>query len=261
MREVKLDLDVVPAQPTEDFLDLAGAFGIEFETRDLEQLGLYLAMLLRANESFNLTAIKDPAEAWTRHLFDSLTLIPVLAELPDGGAVIDVGSGGGLPGLPLAICSPHLSFTLLEATGKKAEFLRRAVQTLGLANVAVVQERAERAGHDRGAKVSFGGVTARAGGHRESYDLAVARAVGPLAIIAELTLPFAKIGGRVALIKGQKAEEELAQGAAALHLLKAVHAATVDTPTGKIIVLEKPSATPRSYPRADGEPKRKPLGL
>lgn len=261
VREIELDLAVTPAAPTEDFFDLAGSFGIEFEPGDAEKLGLYLAMLMRANESFNLTAVKDQAEAWTRHIFDSLTLLPVLAELPENGLVIDVGSGGGLPGLPLAICSPQLRFTLLEATGKKAEFLRRAVEQLGLTNVRIAQERAERAGHDRGDKVSTGGTTARQGGLREAYDLAVARAVGPLATIAELTVPFVKVGGRAALIKGQKADEELAQAGPALHLLKAVHAATVDTPTGRIVILEKSSATPRMYPRPDGEPKRKPLGL
>lgn len=261
VREVELDLGVTPSKPTEDFFDLAGAFGIEFEPGDTDRLGLYLSMLLRANESFNLTAVKEEAEAWTRHIFDSLTLLPVLAELPEGGRVIDVGSGGGLPGVPLAICSPRLKFTLLEATGKKAEFLRRAVERLELTNVRVVQERAERAGHDRGEKVSTGGITAREGGLREAYDLAVARAVGPMATIAELTVPFVSIGGRVALIKGQKADEELAQAGPALHLLKVVHAVTVDTPTGRIVIFEKSSATPRMYPRPDGEPKRKPLGV
>ncbi|MCC6676288.1 MAG: 16S rRNA (guanine(527)-N(7))-methyltransferase RsmG [Phycisphaerales bacterium] len=261
MREVELDLNVAPAKPTEDFIDLAGSFGIEFEPGDTERLGHYLSMLMKANEAFNLTAVKDVGEAWMRHIFDSLTLLPVLAELPEGGRVIDVGSGGGLPGLPLAICSPQLRFTLLEATGKKAEFLRRAVEKLGLANVRIAQERAERAGHDRGDKVSAGGITTREGGLREAYDLAVARAVGPMATIAELTVPFVKIGGRVALIKGQKAEEELAQAGPALHLLKVVHAATVETPTGRIVILEKSSATPKMYPRPDGEPKRKPLGV
>lgn len=261
IREVELDLEVQPVAPTQDFLDLAGSFGIEFEPRDLEQLGLYLAMLMRANESFNLTAIKDPAEAWKRHLFDSLTLLPVLAELPDAARIIDVGSGGGLPGIPLAIASPLVHFTLLEATGKKAEFLRRAVEKLAIANTRVVQERAERAGHDRGEKVSIAGETTRQNALRETFDLAIARAVGPLATLAELTLPFVKVGGRAALIKGQKADEELEQAKPALHLLKAVHAATIDTPTGRIVVLEKSSATPKSYPRADGEPKRKPLGL
>jgi 16S rRNA (guanine527-N7)-methyltransferase len=175
--------------------------------------------------------------------------------------VIDVGSGGGLPGIPLAITRPDLTYTLLESTGKKADFLREAVKALGLGNVSVLAERAEVAAQDRGTRVSVGGGSHREGAHRESYDLVIARAVGRLAMLAELTVPFAKVGGRVALVKGQQAEEELTEAAEALHLLKALHAGTLETPTGRIVVLNKGAATPRIYPRADGEPKRAPLGI
>lgn len=248
-----------PLPPPPSFTDAAQAQGIEFEPGDLERLGLYLALLLDANKSFNLTAIRDPAEAWTRHILDSLTLLPFLAELSEGSQVIDVGSGGGLPGIPLAIALPTLNFTLLEATGKKAEFLRAATGALGLKNVRILAERAEQAGQDRGAKESIGALTHRTGAHREAYDVAIARAVGLLSVIAELAIPLVKKGGRVLLIKGQKADEELSQAAGALRLLNAVHAGTTDTPTGRIVVLEKHTATPRTYPRRDGEPKRSPL--
>lgn len=249
--------DPLPAAlaPTPEFLDAAAKLGLEFDAGDVERLGLYLSLLFSANESLNLTAVTDKAQAWTRHILDSLTLLPILAELPDQARVIDVGSGAGLPGLPLAIAMPHLRFSLLEATQKKADFLRSLVGTLSLANVEVLADRAERAAHDRGERTTSG----RAGGHREQYDAAIARAVGPLAVVAELTAPFAKVGGQVLLIKGQKAEEELASAKRALHELHVVHSGTVDTPTGRIVVLEKPSATPRTYPRADGEPKRSPL--
>lgn len=230
------------------FVEAARELGVEFEASDLERLGRYLAMLLAANEVVNLTAISDAEQAWTRHVLDSLTLMAPLSELEEGARVIDVGSGGGLPGIPLAICMGHLRFTLLEATGKKAQFLRAASAALGLTNVEVVNERAEAAGQDHR-------------DHRERYDAVVARAVGPMSVIAELTVPLAKEGtGRVLLVKGQRAEEELASAKAALHLLHAVHAGTIETPTGKIVVLEKPRKTPRAYPRAAGEPKRRPLG-
>jgi len=234
-----------PLVPPESFLTAAAELGIEFEPGDLERLGLYLALLLEVNKSFNLTAVTDPEQAWTKHILDSLTLIPLLAELPPGSRVIDVGSGGGLPGLPLAIVLPDLKFTLLEATGKKAEFLRHAVKSLGLANTNVVLGRAERTGQNEA--------------HRETYDTAVARAVGPTVVIAELTVPLIKIGGRVLLIKGQKAEEELASAKQGLHLLHATHAGTIQTPTGRVVVLDKGRKTPKAYPRADGEPKRAPL--
>lgn len=252
-----LDLSgVAAAEPPAEFLRLCEQQGIAFDPGDLERLGLYLALLLRANQQINLTAVREPDRAWIRHIFDSLTLLAPLADLPPGASVIDVGAGGGLPGVPLAVAMPHLRFTLLEATGKKADFLRAVCGPLHLRNVAVLEQRAERAGQDRGRK----GPAGREAGHRERYDAVVARAVGPMATVAELTIPFATVGGRVLLVKGERAEAELAAAGRALHLLNAVHAGTLQTPTGRIVVLEKRSATPRDYPRRDGEPKRRPLG-
>ncbi len=232
--------------PPGDFLAQASLFGIEFDAGEVEKLGAYLSLLLRTNQEFNLTAVTDPAAAWMRHIFDSLTLFPILGEaFPEGSRVIDVGSGGGLPGIPLAITMPSFAFTLLEATGKKASFLRRAAEELQLSNLTVVEMRAEKAGQSPE--------------HREHYDVAVARAVGPMSVIAELTVPLVKVGGRVLLIKGQKADEELAASKKALHSLHVRHERTIDTPTGRIVVLDKPRKTPAGYPRRDGEPKRAPL--
>jgi 16S rRNA (guanine527-N7)-methyltransferase len=241
-----------PLSPPQSFVPAARALGIEFEPGDLERLGRYLALLLSTNERFNLTAVTDPEQAWTRHVLDSLTLVPFLAELPPGGRVIDIGSGGGLPGVPLAIVLPQLRFTLLEATGKKAEFLRSCVDAVGLTNIGVLNARAERAGQDPE--------------HRERYDAVTARAVGPLSVLAEITVPFARPpegqnpSGRVLLIKGQKAPEELRDAKQALHILHAAHVGTFETPTGKVVVLEKLRKTPTRYPRREGEPKRPPLG-
>lgn len=239
------------------FIESAAGLGVEFEAGDVERLGAFLAILLDANTRMNLTAITDPDEAWHRHVLDALTLLPLLVELPEGGRVLDVGSGGGVPAIPLAIVCPHLRFTLLEATGKKAEFLRGAIGQLGLSNADVVRERAERAGQDRGERTGGG---EREGGMREAFDAVTARAVGRLAVVAELTAPFARVGGLVLLVKGQRADEELAEGAGAVELLGAAHAGTVDTPTGRVVVLEKVRPTPRTYPRREGEPKRAPLG-
>lgn len=248
--------DFAPVPPPDTFIPECSAAGIEFAPGEIESLSRYVGMLLGLNTTTNLTSVTEPAEVWRRHILDSLMLLPVLSELQDGATVIDVGSGGGLPGIPLAVVSPHVRFTLLEATGKKADFLREVCRILGLRNCEVLQERAERAAHDRGVK----GASRREGGRREAYDLVVARAVGRLNTLAELTVPFAKIGGRCALIKGAQAEAELAEAEIALRQLNAVYVCTVDSPTGKIVVLEKNSATPRIYPRADGEPKRAPLG-
>lgn len=251
-----------PIAPPAEFAKEAADLGIEFDPGDIEKLGSYLALLVRANDAMNLTAITEPAAMWRRHILDSLTLIQTLADLPEGSRVLDVGSGGGLPGIPLAVCVPGLRFTLLEATGKKAQYLARVAELLGLKNVAVVNERAERAAHDRGTpesrrKAAEAGESA---GHREVYDAVTARAVGRLATLLELTVPFCKTGGRVVLIKGEKAAEEVEEAKGALHALKAAYVDTITTPTGRIVVIEKSSATPRLYPRADGEPSRSPLG-
>lgn len=214
-------------------------------------------MLLHANTRMNLTAVRDPNEAWDKHIFDALTLMPLLSELEAGAGVIDIGSGGGLPGIPLAIAMPHLRFTLMDATAKKCDYLTQATAALGLTNTRVICARAEALGQDRGRKTATG----REDPHRECYDLAMARGVGPIAMLAELTLPLVKVGGLVLMTKGQRAEEELAQAKQALHMLHAAHAGTVDTPTGKVVVIEKLRRTPRDYPRRDGEPKRAPLGI
>ena len=239
-----------PLTPPDSFLAQAKDLALEFDDGDLARLGLYLALLLDANHAFNLTAIRDPAEAWTRHILDSLTLIPILAELPEHSRVIDVGSGGGLPGIPLAITMPSLRFTLLEATGKKAAFLGDLRVPLALNNTEVLNQRAESAAHMH-----------KAGGHREKYRAAIARAVGPLAVIAELTAGFVEVGGVVALIKGEKAEQELEEGAKACEMLGVSHVATIPTPTGRVVVLDKVKPISRMYPRPDGEPKRVPLGV
>ena len=234
--------------PTPAFLDAANELGVEFDPGDLERLGRYLALLLERNKITNLTAIKDPDACWIRHILDALTLLPLCAELPDGALVADVGSGGGAPALPLAIVEPRLRFTCIEATGKKADFLRETIAALGLDNVDVVNDRVETLG-------------ARGGLLRDRFDLVTARALGRITVAAELTTPLAKIGGLVAMIKGERADEELAEAKKALHMLCVTHVGTSQTPTGRIVAIEKRRPTPGKYPRRPGEPKRAPLGM
>lgn len=243
---------LAPIGAPERFLLAAAEAGIRFEPGEVERLGRYLAILLDANTRFNLTAIKDPDDAWEKHILDSLTLLPVLADLQgdDAGAVriADIGSGGGAPAIPLAIVMPTARFTLIESTAKKADFLRACAADLGLTNVEVLCERAETLG-------AHGSLL------RAQFDAVTARAVGRMAILAELAVPLAKVGGLVALVKGQQADAELEEAKQALYLLHASHAGTVDTPTGRIVVLEKRRTTPVDFPRKPGEPARAPLGV
>jgi 16S rRNA (guanine527-N7)-methyltransferase len=234
-------------QPPARFAEAAEAYGIEFDPGDLDKLGEFLSLLLEANTRFNLTAVTDPDEAWVKHVFDSLTLLPYVVSA-EATHVIDVGSGGGLPGVPLAIVLPEVDFTLLEATGKKADYLRDVAERMDLANVDVINDRAETIAHDRE-------------NHREQYDLVVARAVGRLVVLAELAVPLVRVGGHVAAIKGAKASTEIEEAGEALRLLHGEVVETSRTPTGTIVLIEKLRRSAKLYPRRPGEPKRAPLGV
>jgi len=235
--------------PPPAFSQACEAAGIKLSDVEREALGRYLWLLLDANTRFNLTAVREPAEAWMRHIFDSLTLLPHLAE-SEAGSLIDIGSGGGLPGIPLAICLPQMQFTLLEATGKKAKFLEDVAADLALDHVRVVNDRAETAGQARA--------------HRERYDLATARAVGPMRVMLEYTMPLLRVGGQLLAMKGRQAEAELDEAGDALMILgdgqvDVYGAFGEESGDAVIVVVTKQAATPKAYPRRPGEPKTNPL--
>jgi 16S rRNA (guanine527-N7)-methyltransferase len=234
----------------------AARFGIVLGADRLDRMARYVELLLARNQQLNLTRIVDPAEIERRHLLDSLTCaLPVLDRLvPAAGAAlrcIDVGSGGGLPGIPLAIAFPNLQVTLLESVGKKAAFLREAVETLGLTSVSVRTGRAEEA--------------AREQAERDVYDLVVARALAPLPVALELCLPFVRPGGLVVLPRGSDLAGQLADGEAAAGLLAARLRPPIllddpALPSGRsLVVADKLGPTPERYPRRPGMAAKRPL--
>ncbi len=229
------------------FHDACSTLGLQLSPDEIAQLGAYLEFLLETNKQFNLTAIREPDQAWMRHVLDSLSLLPHLGEVE---SVVDVGSGGGLPGVPLAIVQPERCFTLLEATGKKAKFLQGVATLLGSTNIQVINDRAETVGQNKQ--------------HRQRYDLAVARAVGPMRVLLELTLPLVKVGGRVLAMKGKQVEAELRDAGDALMALGAGQIELYEGLPGLaddavIVEITKQENTPREYPRRPGEPKTNPL--
>ncbi len=176
---------------------------------------------------------------------DSLVL---LEHLGDARRLVDVGSGGGLPGLPLQIARPDLEVTLIEADEAKAAFLVRACAELGLSGVDVVARRAEAVGRDAG--------------YRERFDVAVARAVAPMPVLAELCLPLVRVGGRLLAQKTER--EEVASSLRAIELLGGSLVAVLPAPSkarrsGTVVAISKVRPTPSEYPRRPGIPARKPL--
>ncbi|MEM8737346.1 MAG: 16S rRNA (guanine(527)-N(7))-methyltransferase RsmG [Planctomycetota bacterium] len=227
------------------------ALGFEVPAATLDQLAAYLEMILEANRTTNLTAIRHREQAWSRLIVDSLTPLPGLAEDADDLKLIDIGTGAGLPGLPLAMARPDVAVTLVEATGKKTAFLQSVIDTLALPNVSVAQERAENLGQDPA--------------YRARFDAAVSRAVGPMPVVLEYSLPFLKVGGRVLAMKGPKAEQELEDSADALTALGGGEVAVIEAYPESfqnelvIVSVLKHSPTPRDYPRLPGLPKKQPL--
>ena len=227
---------------------------IHCDERTAARIARYHELLADWNTRMNLTGDTDFATSLDRHYTDSLA--PLVNEhlFLQGASLIDVGSGAGFPGLPLAIARPDLKVTLLDSLMKRIGFLDAVVKDLGLTNVTLVHSRAEDGGRD----VKL----------REQYDIAVARAVAPLPVLCELLLPFVKVGGRMICYKGPSAEEELQAGQKAAHMLggTAVETIPVAIPNQPdwqhcLLTCEKKVKTVRQYPRKAGTPSRSPLGI
>jgi 16S rRNA (guanine527-N7)-methyltransferase len=256
------------APSTDAFADLsrldaaARALHVQLTARDRNRFKQLGAMLVRENATMNLTAITDPAEVQTLHFADSLTVVPALdayVRLIGGDVamlstvrVLDVGSGAGFPGLPLAIVRPRIAVTLLEATGKKVAFIRRVADDLGLDNVTALSGRAEEMAHHPTL--------------REQMDIVLARAVARLPVLLEYCLPFVRLNGFVLAMKSGDLTDELRAGAhAAVELGGAIGPITpVPVPgleSHVLIRIDKTGETPAKYPRRPGIPTKRPLGI
>ncbi|KAL8250422.1 hypothetical protein R6Q59_034117 [Mikania micrantha] len=224
-----------------------------------QQLQLYVDALLDWNQKMNLTAVRDANDVMDRHIEDSLAIIPPIHNsyvLSCGSSMeklnlVDVGSGAGLPGLILAIACPDWKLTLLESLNKRCVFLEHVVGLIGLTNVKVVRGRAE----DVGQNLEF----------REVYDVAVARAVAEMRILAEYCLPLVRVGGLFVAAKGHSPEEEVRRAKKAISLMGASLLQTCyvnsHSPYGQrtAVICLKDGPTPRKYPRDPGTPTKSPL--
>lgn len=236
------------------FARVASRYGVEVSGETMEKLDIYARLLVEWNQKMNLTAITDPAGIAVKHFADSLT---AAALMPEGAfSLIDVGTGAGFPGVPLALYRPDCKLTLLDSLNKRLTFLDTVCRETGL-TATLIHARAEEGGRDP--KL------------REKYDVACARAVANLPVLSEYCLPFVKVGGRFVALKGPDADRERADAARGIGVLggkiAAVNALTlpaepiegIQPMERRLVVVEKVKPTPAAYPRHGSKIAKKPL--
>lgn len=228
--------------------ELCAGQGFSVSRTQQKQFDVYTDFLLAENEKYNLTAVRERDGVISRHLFDSLAPLFLKEMGEEPATVVDVGTGGGLPGIPLAIAAPQHRYTLIDSTEKKCAFLRALLAQIELP-VEVTWGRAEELGR---------------GEYRERFDLAVSRAVAAMPALCELVLPMLRVGGRFIAYKGEKGREELEAARLAVGVLGGRIEKILDAPTGDgspacLIIIEKERHTPKTYPRKWSQIKKKPL--
>ena len=218
-------------------------FGFNLTEKQKENFEKYYDLLIYYNSKFNITAITEKSEVYLKHFADSLLGAKYIE-----GDFLDVGSGGGFPAIPVKILKPELSLTLMEATGKKCEFLKEVIKELKLSNVSVVCGRAEEKAHDK----LF----------REKFSYVTARAVAALPVLSEYCLPFLKTGGKFVAYKGD-AGEEINSALSAVKILggKIEFTEKLDLNGNRrsIVVIKKEKETPLLYPRSNAKIRKRPL--
>lgn len=231
-----------------ELTEKAKAMGWKVSAAQAEQFQAYLELLLEWNGKMNLTAITDPGEVVEKHFLDSLTLL-AWPKLKQGVRVIDVGTGAGFPGIPLKILRPDIDLTLLDGTQKRLNFLGEVCAALKI-SARRVHKRAEEAGLDKTM--------------RERFDLATARAVAALPVLAEYCMPLIKMKGHFIAMKGPGAERELEEAANALETLGSgePQVLSLSLPGGEernLVICQKLRYTPKGYPRHGGTILKHPL--
>ena len=207
----------------------------------------YMNMLIKWNENINLTSITDPNDVVLKHFIDSLTIY----KMAENMNIIDVGTGAGFPGIPLKIIDKDINVTLLDSLNKRINFLNEVIKKLELQNIKAIHGRVEE--------------VARNKEYRESFDIAVSRAVAPLNVLLEYMIPLIKVGGKCICMKGSNVEEEINQSANALKRLNAeieqVESFNLPGTDMKrnIVIVKKIAKTDKEFPRKAGTPSKKPL--
>ena len=224
--------------------------GLEFTEVQYEQFIKYMRLLQEWNEKINLTAITEDEEVVKKHFIDCIKAFKS-DKIKNAKTIIDVGTGAGFPGLPIAIMNPNVEVTLLDSLNKRINFLNLVVRELGLKNVKTIHSRAE----DGARKPEL----------REKFDVATSRAVANMAVLSEFCMPYVKKGGYFVALKGPAIDEELENGSNAIKILggelKGIIEVSIEETDLKhnIVEVKKVKSCPKTYPRKAGTVNKKPL--
>ena len=236
----------------ENWQELAKSeYGVALSAAQAEQFDVFLRELLEWNQKFNLTAIREPEEIKIKHFLDSLSVVKAFSEGWTPQSIIDIGTGAGLPGIPLKIIYPEARLTLVESVKKKTVFCEHMVTVLGLKDVTVSSARAEEIGQDPI--------------HRERYDLALARAVAKMPVLVEYLLPLVKVGGLVVMQKSASAKDEAEASRNAIRLIGGKLGTIIPVKLPEVdderylVRLDKIKTTPAEFPRRVGIPAKSPI--
>ncbi len=229
-----------------DLTKLMDKLNIEEADAKADVLIRYMEKVLQWNEKVNLTAITDREEFVHKHLVDSLLCAETL-EFTESSSICDVGTGGGFPGVPLAVCYPEKEFVLMDSLAKRIKIVQQICDELSIKNVRAVHGRAED--------------LARTEDYREAFDLCVSRAVANMRVLSEYCIPFVRVGGSFIAYKGADCESEIDDSKEAIRRLGGGETEIRKLPHlgHSLVIIKKVSPTPKTYPRKAGTPARKPL--
>jgi len=228
----------------------SNSVGLQFTQKKYEEFMKYKDLIKEWNEKINLTAIKEDEEIVKKHFIDSVKVFK-FQELMNAKDIIDIGTGGGFPGIPMKIIKPEINIVLLDSLNKRIIFLNEVIKSLDLKNIKAIHGRAE----DFAQEVQY----------REKFDIAVSRAVANLTVLSELCIPYVKVGGFFVAMKGPAVEEEIKLSTNAIRKLggKIEHIEKVQIEDSdldhNLVIIRKVSATLKKYPRSAGIVKKDPL--